>query len=78
MYQKEVLSKFPAIQHVFFGSIFTLTPVNPGTRLPQARLGMGPGAAAAGGDHSSHPPDHHHPPSDHHEMLPPMLIPSKQ
>lgn len=42
MYQKECLSKFPAIQHVLFGSIFTLTPVKPGTRLPQARLGMGP------------------------------------
>lgn len=42
MYQKEVLSKFPAIQHVLFGSILTLTPVKSGTRLPQARLGMGP------------------------------------
>lgn len=42
MYQKEVLSKFPVIQHVLLGSIFTLNPVKPGTRLPQARLGMGP------------------------------------
>lgn len=42
MYQKEVLSKFPVIQHVLFGSIFTLTPVKPGVRLPQARLGMAP------------------------------------
>lgn len=42
MYQKEVLSKFPVIQHVLFGSVFTLNPVKPGTRLPQARLGMGP------------------------------------
>lgn len=42
MYQKEVLSKFPVIQHVLFGSIFTLAPTKPGTRLPQARLGMPP------------------------------------
>lgn len=42
MYQKEVLSKFPVIQHCLFGSIFTLNPVKPGTRIPQARLGMGP------------------------------------
>jgi serine/threonine-protein phosphatase 2A activator len=42
MYQKEVLSKFPVIQHVLFGSIFTLEAVKPGTRLPQARLGIGP------------------------------------
>lgn len=50
MYQKEVLSKYPVIQHVLFGSIFTLNPVKPGTRLPQARLGMGPSA------HTSMPP----------------------
>ncbi|CAO1309061.1 unnamed protein product [Diamesa serratosioi] len=42
MYQKEVLSKFPVIQHVLFGEIHKLTPVKPGTRIPQARLGMGP------------------------------------
>lgn len=42
MYQKEVLSKFPVIQHLLFGSIFTLNPVKPGTRMPQARLGMVP------------------------------------
>lgn len=53
MYQKEVLSKFPAIQHVLFGSIFTLTPVKPGTRLPQARLGMG---HTAGFQHPQAPP----------------------
>lgn len=70
MYQKEVLSKFPAIQHVLFGSIFDISPVKPGTRLPQARLGMEP---SAGGDHQ-HPPDHHHKPSD---MLPPTAIPPK-
>ena len=51
MYQKEVLSKFPVIQHVLFGSIFSLNPVKPGTRLPQARLGM--------------PPPTHHPPTHH-------------
>lgn len=44
MYQKEVLSKFPVIQHVLFGSIFTLNPVKPGTRLPQVRLGYLPAA----------------------------------
>lgn len=44
MYQKEVLSKFPVIQHVLFGEIHKLTAVKSGTRLPQARLGMGPPA----------------------------------
>lgn len=58
MYQKEVLSKFPVIQHVMFGSIFTLTPVKPGTRMPQARLGMSHLPS-----HFEHPPTHHHPPS---------------
>jgi serine/threonine-protein phosphatase 2A activator len=42
MYQKEVLSKFPVMQHLLFGSIFSLSPVKPGTRLAQPRLGMGP------------------------------------
>ncbi|KAG5676217.1 hypothetical protein PVAND_006066 [Polypedilum vanderplanki] len=42
MYQKEVLSKFPVIQHLLFGSIFSLDLIKPGTRLPQPRLGMGP------------------------------------
>ncbi|KFB40970.1 AGAP008652-PA-like protein [Anopheles sinensis] len=42
MYQKEVLSKFPVIQHVYFGSILTLQPVKPGTVLPNPRLGMIP------------------------------------
>ena len=56
MYQKEVLSKFPAIQHVLFGSILTLTPVKPGTRLPQARLGMGPGSGGAHHDTQMPPP----------------------
>lgn len=54
MYQKEVLSKFPVIQHVLFGSIFTLNPVKPGTRLPQARLGMGPPLSTP----TSMPPPH--------------------
>lgn len=52
MYQKEVLSKFPVIQHVLLGSIFTLKPVKPGTRLPVARLGMGPSP----GTHMPPPP----------------------
>ncbi|XP_053695459.1 serine/threonine-protein phosphatase 2A activator [Sabethes cyaneus] len=42
MYQKEVLSKYPVIQHVYFGSILTLNPVKPGTKLPNPRLGMLP------------------------------------
>jgi serine/threonine-protein phosphatase 2A activator len=52
MYQKETLSKFPLVQHVLFGSIFSLNAVKPGTRLPQARLGMPPSAA---------PSHHYHP-----------------
>ena len=46
MYQKEVLSKFPVIQHVLFGEIHKLIPVKPGTRIPQARLGMGPSTSS--------------------------------
>ncbi|XP_055589721.1 uncharacterized protein LOC129741930 [Uranotaenia lowii] len=42
MYQKEVLSKFPVIQHVYFGSILTLNLVKPGTLTPSPRLGMIP------------------------------------
>uniref|UniRef100_A0A182NGQ9 Serine/threonine-protein phosphatase 2A activator n=1 Tax=Anopheles dirus TaxID=7168 RepID=A0A182NGQ9_9DIPT len=42
MYQKEVLSKFPVIQHVYFGSILTLKTIKPGTMLPSPRLGMIP------------------------------------
>lgn len=42
MYQKEVMSKFPVIQHVYFGSILTLTPVQPGKMLPSPRLGILP------------------------------------
>jgi len=29
MYKVEVLSKFPVIQHTFFGSLFSITPVDP-------------------------------------------------
>lgn len=47
MYQKEVLSKFPVIQHIQFGSIFKLNPVKPGTRLPHARLGYIPNMSMA-------------------------------
>jgi serine/threonine-protein phosphatase 2A activator len=40
MYQKEVISKFPVIQHVLFGSLLNLNPVKPGMRLMPLRLGM--------------------------------------
>lgn len=42
MYQKELLSKFPVIQHVLFGSLMNLTKVKDGSQLPSARLGMLP------------------------------------
>lgn len=47
MYQKEVMSKFPVIQHVYFGSILTLNPVKPGKMLPSPRLGILPRANLA-------------------------------
>jgi serine/threonine-protein phosphatase 2A activator len=40
MYQKEVISKFPVIQHVLFGSLLNLSPVKPGMRIMVPRLGM--------------------------------------
>eukprot|EP00099_Drosophila_melanogaster_P014692 NP_523466.2 phosphotyrosyl phosphatase activator [Drosophila melanogaster] len=39
MYQKEILSKFPVIQHVYFGELMTFEPVSSGTTLSNARLG---------------------------------------
>ncbi|CAH1113783.1 unnamed protein product [Psylliodes chrysocephalus] len=40
MYKAEVLSKFPLVQHIFFGSVFTLTPAGPGAsvRKPKTNL----------------------------------------
>ncbi|XP_014479321.1 PREDICTED: serine/threonine-protein phosphatase 2A activator-like [Dinoponera quadriceps] len=38
MYKAEVLSKFPVIQHVFFGSLLPLTPMNPPPNYREARL----------------------------------------
>ncbi|XP_055837382.1 serine/threonine-protein phosphatase 2A activator [Episyrphus balteatus] len=46
MYQKEILSKFPVIQHVYFGNLMIFKPVKPGTPLPNARLGVMPPPAA--------------------------------
>ncbi|XP_016923175.3 serine/threonine-protein phosphatase 2A activator [Drosophila suzukii] len=39
MYQKEILSKFPVIQHVYFGELMAFEPVSPGTTITNARLG---------------------------------------
>ncbi|KAH8282211.1 hypothetical protein KR054_006140, partial [Drosophila jambulina] len=39
MYQKEILSKFPVIQHVYFGELMSFDAVPPGTTLSAARLG---------------------------------------
>ncbi|KAH8352593.1 hypothetical protein KR084_005192, partial [Drosophila pseudotakahashii] len=39
MYQKEILSKFPVIQHVYFGELMAFEPVSPGTTISNARLG---------------------------------------
>lgn len=40
MYRKEVLAKFPVIQHVFFGSLMSFSPVKPGTVVSVPRLGF--------------------------------------
>uniref|UniRef100_A0A336N0H0 Serine/threonine-protein phosphatase 2A activator n=1 Tax=Culicoides sonorensis TaxID=179676 RepID=A0A336N0H0_CULSO len=40
MYQKEVLGKFPVVQHIYFGSLFKLTPMPQNTRLPVCHLGI--------------------------------------
>ena len=47
MYQKEVLSKFPCVQHILFGSILTLAPVKPGVVIPRAGLGFVPSNVVA-------------------------------
>ncbi|KAH8267523.1 hypothetical protein KR018_012481, partial [Drosophila ironensis] len=39
MYQKEILSKFPVIQHVYFGELMSFESVSPGTTISSARLG---------------------------------------
>ncbi|KAL7741785.1 hypothetical protein ACLKA6_000392 [Drosophila palustris] len=39
MYQKEILSKFPVIQHVYFGELMSFETVAAGTTLSNARLG---------------------------------------
>ncbi|XP_030383809.1 serine/threonine-protein phosphatase 2A activator isoform X2 [Scaptodrosophila lebanonensis] len=39
MYQKEILSKFPVIQHVYFGELMSFDTVASGTPLSSARLG---------------------------------------
>ncbi|EDV32153.1 uncharacterized protein Dana_GF14182 [Drosophila ananassae] len=39
MYQKEILSKFPVIQHVYFGELMSFETVSPGTTISNARLG---------------------------------------
>lgn len=39
MYRKEVLAKFPVIQHVFFGSLMSFKQVKPGSVLSTPRLG---------------------------------------
>ncbi|CAG9863250.1 unnamed protein product [Phyllotreta striolata] len=33
MYKAEVLSKYPLVQHIYFGSIFTLNPAEPGASV---------------------------------------------
>ncbi|XP_023295705.2 serine/threonine-protein phosphatase 2A activator [Lucilia cuprina] len=40
MYQKEILSKFPIIQHVYFGNLMSFNSVKPGTTIASARLGF--------------------------------------
>lgn len=47
MYQKELLAKFPVIQHVLFGSLLEFKPVPVGTLLSVPRLGMLPPASSS-------------------------------
>lgn len=54
MYRAEVLSKFPIIQHTYFGSIFTLKPAKSQTASriaaagPRRRVGPGQGYSSSG------------------------------
>ncbi|XP_065355726.1 serine/threonine-protein phosphatase 2A activator [Calliphora vicina] len=49
MYQKEILSKFPIIQHVYFGHLMSFNGVKPGTTIASARLGfLHPATVTAG------------------------------
>ncbi|XP_067623603.1 serine/threonine-protein phosphatase 2A activator [Eurosta solidaginis] len=40
MYQKEILSKYPVMQHALFGKLLRFDPVKPGTTVPAVRLGF--------------------------------------
>ncbi|KAM7352067.1 phosphotyrosyl phosphatase activator isoform 1-T1 [Cochliomyia hominivorax] len=40
MYQKEILSKFPIIQHVLFGKLMSFNTVKPSATIASARLGF--------------------------------------
>lgn len=36
----QILSKFPIIQHVYFGNLMSFNSVKPGSTIPSARLGF--------------------------------------
>lgn len=52
MYQRELLAKFPVVQHVLFGSLMSFAPVKDGSQLSTARLGMLPPASSSRFGHS--------------------------
>lgn len=40
MYKAEVLGKFPVVQHIVFGSLFSIKPARPNTTVPKPRLSV--------------------------------------
>jgi len=56
MYKAEVLSKFPVVQHVLFGSLLSIAPIDPTKMARPGRPGTGIGCLTSGLKGISLPP----------------------